>query len=460
MSSASLLSLRQRLYVLRLTISSHHLKGLSVPLINPLNRFLTAVLSFLALTQALNAQQPPPLATADSLGAEIFTHAQSTGMVLVVVRDNEVYIQTYGQTRIGSRQKPTPDSLIRLCSLSKILATDLLVKLAVDGTVHLDDPLQKFAPTGETVPTRTIHGPAERPITLGDLATHTAGLPREIAYPAADAAHFTFPDHAFRWQWLPGFRLRTSPGTAVHYSNIGFDLLGDALEQASGKPYSTLFAERTATPLGLHDTTLTPTAKQCARLLQGGKDEGPCTSTQAGAASGGMYSTANDMARFLQYLLRTGPPFQNTAAQAPYLLPSQLRSVQGVDHAGPALGIGLGWIYTGDPTLPPTAPSMIIEKTGGGAGFTTYIALNQAHHTAVFLAATEGRHSVHSNIFRETNDLLLTLAGLPPLPIEVAPEPVKSVRGAPRPGKRTALVSKAHPQSSSAKMKRNRSHKR
>ena len=377
-------------------------------------------------------------------------------MILVVVREGEVYIQTYGQTRVGSHQKPTPDSLIRLCSLSKILATDLLVKLAVDGTVHLDDPLQKFAPAGETVPTRTFRGPAERAITLGDLATHTAGLPREIAYPAADAAHFTFPDHAFRWQWLPGFRLRTSPGVAVHYSNIGFDLLGDALEQASGKPYGTLFAERTAAPLGLHDTTLTPTSEQCARLLLGGKDEGPCTSTQAGAASGGMYSTANDMARLLKYFLHVAPPYQNTAAQAPYLLPTQLRSVQGVDHAGPALGIGLGWIYTGDPSLPLTDPSMIVEKTGGGAGFTTYIALNQARHTGVFVAVTEGRSHVRANLFRETNDLLLNLAGLPPLPVEVVPVAETARETAP-PGKRTPPAARAHPRPPSARIKRNRS---
>ena len=103
-------------------------------------------------------------------------------------------------------------------------------------------------------------------MTLGDLATHTAGLPREIAYPAGDAGHFTFPDYGFRWDWLPGYRLRTVPGFAAHYSNIGFDFLADALAAAAGKPYPQLFAERIAHPLGLRDTTLSPTEAQCARL--------------------------------------------------------------------------------------------------------------------------------------------------------------------------------------------------
>jgi len=57
----------------------------------------------------------------------------------------------------------------------------------------------------------------------------------------------------------------------------------------------------------------------------------------------------------------------------------------------------------------------IIEKTGGGAGFTTYIALDPGRHIGIFVAATEGRHE-GANIFRESNDLLVYLAGLSPVP--------------------------------------------
>jgi D-alanyl-D-alanine-carboxypeptidase/D-alanyl-D-alanine-endopeptidase len=58
---------------------------------------------------------------------------------------------------------------------------------------------------------------------------------------------------------------------------------------------------------------------------------------------------------------------------------------------------------------------MIIEKTGGGAGFTTYIALNPGRHIGIFVAATEGRHA-GADFFRESNDLLIYLAGLTPVP--------------------------------------------
>lgn len=364
---------------------------------------------------AQSAAPLPQLASADPYLADLFRRTGSTGMVVVVVRDRETWMQSYGQTYPGSHQKPGADSLLRLCSLSKIMTTDLLVKLAAEGHVSLADPLQKFAPRNVSVPVLTVRGLTGRPITLRDLATHTAGLPREIAYPLGDAGHFTFPDYAYRWQWLPGFRLRTPPGLAAHYSNIGFDLLADALSVAAGKPYPVLFADRIAKPLGLRDTTLSPSASQCARLLVGARNEGQCTDTTAAAGSGGMYSTANDMVRWLAYLLDLPgvPIHQDPSATASYIPATELRWTQGLGHAGVPTGIGLGWVHINQPD----DPTMIIEKTGGGAGYTTYIALNPRSHAGIFVAATEGRRG-GADIFRASNELLIYLAGLGALPTE------------------------------------------
>ena len=360
----------------------------------------------------------PSLSSADALGADLFERSISTGMVLVLVRGDEVFFRGYGETAPGSRQLPTPDSLLRLCSLSKIFASDLLVKLALVHTVRLDASLHRFAPPNARVPF------LGKPITLADLATHTAGLPREIEPAPHGVPHFTFPDFATRWRWLPGQHRRTTPRTAALYSNVGFDLLGDALEAAGHEPYPKLLDERTLTPLHMRETTFFPTPAQCARLLGTAKDEGPCTSTQATAASSGLYSTAADMAQWLKYLLGTGSVAQNPAAQAVYLLPSNLTSVKGLDHAGEPTGIGLGWMHL----LAPDAPSHLVEKTGGGAGFATYIALNHARNTALFLAVTEGFGSTRFNVFKAANDLLLAVSGLPPMPPEPPRPPAKHIR--------------------------------
>jgi D-alanyl-D-alanine-carboxypeptidase/D-alanyl-D-alanine-endopeptidase len=364
---------------------------------------------FLTLTAPLRAQQPLSFSDADLRGQTLFQQSAVTGMVLVVVRNREVMIRTYGETAPGSGHAPDSNSLIRLCSISKIFTTDLLLRLASEGKVSLTDPLQRYAPRGKHVP----QTPGGNPITLLDLATHTAGLPREVgAYPR-NIPHFTFPDHTLRWDWLPRQKLITPPGTVALYSNIGFDLLGDALATASGKSYARLLHERLLQPLGMWNTTLAPSREQCARLLQGVHDQGPCTDTQASGASGGLYATAADMAKFLQYLLHDSGSLAPPAADlAVSILPAQLKSVQGLNHAGDATGIGLAWIQLGDPA----STSAIVQKTGGGAGFGTYIALNTARKTGIFLAVTDGRGDAQIDFYQEANNLLAALANVPPLP--------------------------------------------
>lgn len=108
--------------------------------------------------------------------AQIFHETNPPGMVMVVIQDGRVTYHAYGETAKGNHISPTPDSLLRVGSMSKILASELLVKLADKGTLRLTDPLQKYAPTGMKVP--EVSG--GNPITLLTLATHTSGLPRLV----------------------------------------------------------------------------------------------------------------------------------------------------------------------------------------------------------------------------------------------------------------------------------------
>ena len=95
-------------------------------------------------------------------------------MVLVVVRGDHTLVRGYGETEKGNRRAPDGASLIRLNSITKVFATEVLVNLAAEGRLALTDPLQRFA-AGEKVP---VFG--SRAITLLDLATHSAALPREM----------------------------------------------------------------------------------------------------------------------------------------------------------------------------------------------------------------------------------------------------------------------------------------
>ena len=381
-------------------------------------RLLTASLLLLSFLPV--AAQTTPVMTlhdlkdAESLGAELYANSGATGLVLVVVRGDQVYFQGYGEAVPGSHAAPRRDSVVRLCSLTKIFTTDLLAKLMSDGTIHLDDTLKKYAPEGAVVPEKGA------PITLEHLATHTAGLEREIGTAPRRTPHFSFPDYETRWHWLASAQLKFTPGTQAYYSNVGFDLLSDALAKATQTPYATLLETRTLKPLRMWQTTFYPNPGQCERLMTGAHEEGPCTITASTEGSSGLYSTPADMEKFLSYLVGAGAPgpalpVQADDAHAVYLLPSSLNGQYGLDHAGKPSGIGLGWMHLGANE----DISHIIEKTGGGAGFTTYIAIHPASHTALFVAMTEGPPRAWTpgfNLFRASNDGLLALAGLPPLP--------------------------------------------
>ena len=141
-------------------------------------RLLTAFLLLMSLATAV-AQNAPTMSLHDldearQLGAELYSNSGATGLVLVVVRGDRAVFHGYGEAVPGSRSAPTRESVVRICSLTKIFTTDLLAKMVADGTVRLDDPLKKYAPQAAIVPER------DAPITLEDLATHTAGLEREI----------------------------------------------------------------------------------------------------------------------------------------------------------------------------------------------------------------------------------------------------------------------------------------
>ena len=376
-------------------------------------RLLTALLLLLSFVSAA-AQTAPVMSLhdlndAEQLGADLYSNSGATGLVLVVVRGDRAFFHGYGEAVPGSHAAPTRESVVRICSLTKIFTTDLLAKLVSDGTVRLDDPLKKYAPEAAIVPER------DGPITLEDLATHTSGLEREIGTAPRHTPHFTYPNYDTRWHWLASAQLKFTPGTQAFYSNVGFDLLSDALAAAARKPYATLLATRTLTPLGMWQTTFFPSPRQCERLMTGAHDEGPCTITEDTQGSSGLYSTPADMEKFLKYLVGAGEHAQAENARRVYLLPTSLKGQYGLDHAGRPTGIGLGWMHLGGSD----DVNHVIEKTGGGAGFATYIAIHPASHTALFVAMTEGRPRARTpgfNLFKASNNGLLALAGLPPFP--------------------------------------------
>ena len=143
--------------------------------------------------------------------------------------------------------------------------------------------------------------------------------------------------------------------------------------RAAGKPYNALLKEKITAPLGMVDTTLTPSPEQCSRLMVAAAGPSACRDTTAAAGSGGVYSTPRDMQRWMQqFLLKRQRPRKATAAseQTMYFQRHDLVSLKGMDVPGQADALGLLGVYGAEGRA-----ARIIQKTGGGGGFITYMAM-------------------------------------------------------------------------------------
>jgi D-alanyl-D-alanine-carboxypeptidase/D-alanyl-D-alanine-endopeptidase len=342
-------------------------------------------------------------------GLAMFLDSGAVGMVLAVVQGQDHIVVGYGETAEGSGQEPDGKSLLRLGSGTKVFAGALLGGLAAEGQLSLTDPLQRFAPEGIQVP--EFDG---RTITLLDLATHSAALPRELPLdPPPNSPPFAWPTAADRFAWLADSTLPWAPGSVASYSNTGFDLLSAALATATGKSYPDLLRERIIAPLGMSDTVLEPSEEQCGRLMTGygipGAGAEPCVDTANIGGSGGLYTTADDMVLWLRHnLARTDPAAWPALAlaHAPYLERETLDAVIGFDEAGTMDGIALAWLVQAAADHRP----MILQKSGGLAGFMSFMVVAPSRGVGVFIAVNKIDFGMFAGLTEGADDLIASLA--------------------------------------------------
>jgi serine-type D-Ala-D-Ala carboxypeptidase/endopeptidase len=353
----------------------------------------------LAAGPAARAEDPVLREAAELPGFVMFGETAAPGLVLVVVRGDDSLVLGYGETEKGNHQTPDGKSLVRLNSITKVFTTEVLAGLVADGQLRVTDTLAHAA----DAKTPAFGG---RQITLLDLATHSAALPREMGEAPEGVMPRAWPTRTDRWSWLPRYQLPWAPGTVAAYSNVGFDLLADAIETTGGKPYPDLLREKVTGPLGMADTGFSPTPEQCKRLMIGSGIGAPasCVDTRATDGSGGLYSTGDDMASWLRHNLDDA---NETLAlsHAVWRQRQAMPAAIGFDEAGPMAGLGLGWVIVNGEGIRPT----LIAKSGGGVGFMSYVAFAPGRGVGVFVAINAANFGAFSKITEGANGIIANL---------------------------------------------------
>lgn len=200
---------------------------------------LAALVPALASAQALTADETAQIDRAVS------TTLARTGVPaasIAVVRGGAVVMARTWGTASAALGPAKPTMPYQIASNSKQFLAALLLRLAREGKLSLDDTLDKWVP--EVTEAKAI--------TVRQLLSHTAGLQDYWPQDYAFAAMFepVTPDAIIRrWATRP---LDYRPGTRWQYSNTGFVVAGQVAERAGGAPLATLFARYLFDPLGIH----------------------------------------------------------------------------------------------------------------------------------------------------------------------------------------------------------------
>ena len=277
----------------------------------PFARTLIAIWILLFVPRPAWAESPPALPDlghlqkVDAIIEEAIAQGKCPGAVLYVgLHDQPLYRKAYGfRSLVPQKVAMTPDTIFDLASLTKPIATSTCIMVLADrGKLAVSEKVAKYLPAFGN------HGKED--ITIEQLLLHRAGLipdnPISDFDKGSAAGLAAIFDSSPKWP----------PGSRFAYSDVGFIVLGQVVEAVDGRSLDRFAEEEVFTPLGMRDTTYNPPTALRERIAatetRGGKPmTGEVHDPRAFAMKGvaghaGLFSTADDLARFCRMILHRG----------------------------------------------------------------------------------------------------------------------------------------------------------
>ena len=252
----------------------------------------------------------------------------SPGMTLALADKSGVLrVATYGFSDVELKDRVQPDQLFQIGSITKSFAALVLLQLADEKKIYLELPVMEYLPWLPIAP--------KWPFTAHHLLTHSAGLPGIGPLYLSDPAMKYEQGH--------------EPGKAFHYCNTGFDIIGNLIEKADGRPWAESVRERIFKPLGMNATSATidnDIRARTAKNYSAFRDDAPYPRygqlAQAAnfifeKASGSIASTPEDMGRYMHALVNGGAKIASPQAFAAFSTPHIL-----AEEFGPKAQYGYG----------------------------------------------------------------------------------------------------------------------
>lgn len=261
---------------------------------------------------------------------------------IALVDDQQiVWAKGFGFADPVKKVRATADTVYRVGSVSKLFTDIAVMQLVEQGKLDLDAPITRYLPDFRP------RNPFGKAITLRQLMSHRSGLVREP--PVGNYFDPTEPTLEQTIASLNNTALVYSPETRTKYSNAGIAAVGYVLERVEKRPYAKYVKTAVLDPLGMRHSGLEPTteitknlAKAYMWTLDGRTFEAP--TFQIGMApAGSLYTTVNDLGRFMSALFAGG-----RGSNGSILKPATLQQMWTPQYggAGQKTGYGIGFGIT------------------------------------------------------------------------------------------------------------------
>lgn len=257
------------------------------------------------------------------------------GAVVGVIIDGELaFVKAAGVREKTGDAPVTPETVFRIASMTKSFTAMAILKLRDEGKLSLDDPVAKYVPELKDLPYPTSDSQA---LSIRHLLTHSEGFPEDNPWGDRQLAQ---SDQALRNWMRTGIPFSTSPGTGFEYSNYGFAILGQIIVKASGRPYADYVRDNILRPLGMNSSTFEMSSVPKEQIALGYRWENnalkpePILAHGSFGAMGGLWTNANDLARYVAFLMSAFPP-RDEAENGP-IKRSSAREMQQVSRMTPA----------------------------------------------------------------------------------------------------------------------------
>ena len=294
------------------------------------------------------------------------------GATAIYVRGKTYYFN-YGVTSLASKKAVSENTIFELASITKVFTTTLLSVALERRQLQLSDPIVNYLPG--------ITAKASHPIdavTVQDLATHTAALPRDVSDLGVQ-----LDDKVGLMQSLSAWQPMREIGKAYWYSNLSFGLLGKVIEGATGESYSQLLAKDITQPLGMTHTYINVPESKRNFVANGYRKNGnpaPFYVVHQLVGGGALRSSAHDLMLFLIANLNSAAaPQKVLLSKALYLIQQPYFQVR------PNFVMGLGWQRI------TRENHLFITKNGGNQGFSTFMGFAPKEQVGVVILFNQSK---------------------------------------------------------------------